>query len=194
MTGKLKAKGVGTSTIIGRRGDTRVKTIKVMVDTIPSKTETYINVGRNEKLSYYRVNNAKAHWSATNEGVTVLLGSTAKTMGTVYGINVGTSVVSCSYNSLKYSTKVHVEDPELLTEDSRIGRIGNNEYLLTLKNGTRFVTDLPDVTQHVVWKSKDKKIAFVDENGIIEGRKQGRTTISAKINGTTVTIKVFVTQ
>ena len=191
VTGQLKAKACGVSTLIGRRGDTRVKTMKVTVDTIPSKTETYINVGKNEKLSYYKVNNKKAHWSATNEGDIVLLGSDPKTMGTVYGVNVGTSVVSCSYNGMHYSTKVHVEDPDLSTEDQRIGRTATNEYLLTLKTGTRFVID---ISQHVIWKSKDNKIAFADENGIIEGRKQGKTTVSAKINGTTVKIKVFVTQ
>ncbi len=194
VNGKLKAKSCGTSTLIGKRGDTRVKTIKVTVDTIPSKTETYINVGKNEKLKYFKVNNKKAQWSATNEGTIVLLGSTGKTMGTVYGLNVGSSVVSCSYNGMEYSTKVHVEDPDLSTEDSRLGRTGNNEYLLTLKTGTRFVIDLPDVSQHIAWKSKDKKIAFVDENGIIEGRKTGKTYVSAKINGTNVKIKVFVTQ
>ncbi|MCR5651963.1 MAG: InlB B-repeat-containing protein [Lachnospiraceae bacterium] len=194
VNGKLKAKSCGTSTLIGKRGDTRVKTIKVTVDTIPSKTETYINVGKNEKLNYFKVNNKKAQWSATNEGTIVLLGSTAKTMGTVYGLNVGSSVVSCSYNGMEYSTKVHVEDPDISTEDSRLGRTGNNEYLLTLKTGTRFVIDLPDVSQHITWKSKDKKIAFVDENGIIEGRKTGKTYVSAKINGTNVKIKVFVTQ
>ncbi len=194
VNGKLKAKGCGTSTLVGKRGDSRIKIIKVNVDTIPSKTETYINVGKNEKLKYFKVNNKKAVWKATNEGEIVLLGSEPKTMGTVYGLNVGTSIVSCSYNGMEYSTKVHVEDPELSTEDSRIGRTGNNEYLLTIKQGTRFVADMPDVSQKVTWSSKDKKIAFVDENGIIEGRNQGKTQISAKINGTTVKIKVFVTQ
>ena len=39
-----------------------------------------------------------------------------------------------------------------------------------------------------------KNIAFVDENGMADGRKPENTSLSAKINGTTVKVNVYVTE
>jgi len=194
INGKLKAKTCGTSSLIGRQGDTRVKSIRVTVATIPTKTETYINVGKNERLSYYKVVNSKAYWDATNLGNIVKLGMTNGTKGRVYGLAVGTSVVSCSYNGMEYKTTVHVENPVPSMEDSRIGRLKENQYVLSLKTGKRFMLDMPEVIQQVIWTSADKNISFVDENGMVEGRKPGNTSLSAKINGTTVKVNVYVTE
>lgn len=42
------------------------------------------------------------------------------------------------------------------------------------------------------WKSSKAANAFVDENGVIEARKVGKSTVSAKINGITVKIEVII--
>ncbi|MBR1876527.1 MAG: hypothetical protein IJ805_05430, partial [Lachnospiraceae bacterium] len=193
VNGKLTAKACGSSTVIGKTGDYRIKTVRVNVSTIPSKTETYINVGRNERLSYYKVNNSKASWSATGVGEIVQLGSTGGSKGRVYGLKPGTSVVTCSYNGMVYSTTVHVERPELASGNG-LFKVKANEYMLTLKSGTRFVLDMPEVVQTITWKSADKRKAFVDERGIVEGRNTGTTVVSTKINGTLVKVKVYVLQ
>lgn len=46
--------------------------------------------------------------------------------------------------------------------------------------------------QPVLFKSSKDKIAFVDENGLIEARAEGSAVISAKVNGKKITIKVNV--
>ena len=50
----------------------------------------------------------------------------------------------------------------------------------------------PSVYQKLNWKSSKKAIAFVDENGVIEARKAGKSTVSTKINGATIKIEVKV--
>lgn len=192
VKGVLKAKACGSSVVIGKMGDARIKTIRVNVSAIPAKAETYINVGRNEKLSYYKVANAKADWDATGLGTIIQLG-TGNQKGRVYGLSAGSSVVTCAYNGMVYHTTVHVENPAISLNDERIGRVKENEYMLRLRRGTRYMLEMPDVVQQVVWKSKNKKIAFVDEYGIVEARKLGDTTVSTKINGTTVKVRVYVT-
>ncbi len=194
VKGKLTAKTCGESVLIGRRGDARVKIIRVGVSTIPNKATTYINVGRNERLTYFKVNNSKAEWDATNLGEVVQLGRDKNTKGRVYGLNVGTSVVTCSYNGMSYRTIVHVENPTLSMNDPRIGKLGDNQYILTMRRGTRYMLSMPDVVQQVIWKTGNKKIAFVDEFGIVEARKTGNTVVSAKINGTAVKVRVYVTE
>ncbi len=194
VNGVLTAKSCGKTTIIGRRGDSRVKIIDVTVGTIPKKSETYLNVGKNEKLTYYKVVNSKAAWDATNLGKVVKLGMENTTKGRVYGLNVGRSTVTCSYNGMTYSTLVHVENPVLSLEDSRLARTGENHYMMFIRSRTRCHLEMPDVEQEITWKTGNKKIAFVDESGIVEGRKAGVTTVSTKINGTTVKVKVYVTE
>jgi len=45
----------------------------------------------------------------------------------------------------------------------------------------------------LTWKSSDKKIARVDENGIVHGLKKGTVTITVKdVSGLTVKIKIKV--
>ena len=40
-----------------------------------------------------------------------------------------------------------------------------------------------DYTNKVKWKSSNKKVAVVDNNGIVTGISTGKTTISAELNG-----------
>ena len=86
-----------------------------------------------------------------------------------------------------------MEDPALDTKDARLSAGSRaNTYMLKLDKGTRFVISAPGVYQTLNWKSGKPSCAFVDENGIIEGRSPGRTKVTTKINGITVRIDVEV--
>ena len=58
---------------------------------------------------------------------------------------------------------------------------------------------MEDVYQNVTYSSSKKDVAFVDDMGVIEARSAGskgkaKSTISAKVNGTKITVEVTVTK
>ena len=189
--GKLVAVYEGFVTAAGaftENGKTVRAEFDVSVMPAPAKRETYMAVGKKETLKYYKVNNSKAEWSSSDPTV-----ATVDANGNVKTLKAGYSVITCTYNGVKYNTTVFVEDPTLDTEDTRMSTTDKaNIYELKLNKGTRYLIQAPGVYQQINWKSSKDTIAFVDENGIIEGRAAGKANITTKINGQNIKIMVVV--
>lgn len=191
--GKLVAVAAGFVTMNGEyteNGKTVSAEISVSVVPAPAKRSTYLAAGKSETLKYYKVKNGNAFWSSSDAEYAAL---DTRTKGKVKALKPGSSVITCSYNGAEYATTVYVEDPALDTKDARLSAGSRaNTYMLKLDKGTRFVISAPGVYQTLNWKSGKPSCAFVDENGIIEGRSPGRTKVTTKINGITVRIDVEV--
>lgn len=68
-----------------------------------------------------------------------------------------------------------------------------NKTSLTLENGESAVLTAASSTGHkVTWKSAKTSIASVSENGKVTAKKPGTTTVTAKVDGTSVNCKVTV--
>ncbi|MBR3306509.1 MAG: Ig-like domain-containing protein [Lachnospiraceae bacterium] len=71
---------------------------------------------------------------------------------------------------------------------------GANKYNLEIIKGREYEIGFIDVEQPMTFKSSKPDIAFADENGLITARAVGKSKITTKINGKTVTINVVVTE
>lgn len=68
-----------------------------------------------------------------------------------------------------------------------------NKTSLILENGESAVLTATSSTGHkVTWKSAKTSIASVSENGKVTAKKPGTTTVTAKVDGTSVNCKVTV--
>ena len=76
------------------------------------------------------------------------------------------------------------------SSDSKITTAGNKKYL-TLAVGETEYLNFPGLHQLPLWKSSNPKVAVVSEYGVIIPLKEGKSTISAKITGTTY--KIYLT-
>ena len=69
---------------------------------------------------------------------------------------------------------------------------GKNKYKVELKPGEKTKIEFNDVKQAVTFKSSNGDKAYVDGELRIAANHEGKATLTAKINGKTVTIKVVI--
>ncbi|MCR5249037.1 MAG: Ig-like domain-containing protein, partial [Lachnospiraceae bacterium] len=168
----------------------------------PQEQRVYVNNDKTAKLKFYGVkNNAARYESSDNSIVTV------DAKGKIKGIKPGVAVITCYYPSSSgdnsgfvYRARVFVENPALKETDYL--KAGKNQYSYTI-NINR--SDDPDpvsinfrsdgnyrVYQPLVFKSNKPAVAFVNEFGFLEINGPGKATITTKVNGKKITIKVVV--
>lgn len=93
-----------------------------------------------------------------------------------------------------------IEDPKVVEERNVLSSIGTTKSSMEIKRGKSkkfpFVSDFnPDKVKSVTYSSTNSKVAKVNKNGEITGKKKGTVTIKAKITlhtGKTKTVKVKV--
>ena len=113
-------------------------------------------------------------WSSSDESVATV------EKGRVTGLSVGLATISAEYDGNVYTCLVKVKSP-CLSESKRRIRI-NNSFTLSVKG-----------TKAVSFSSSKKKIASVDENGVVTAKKRGNAEISVLCeNGETYTCEVEV--
>lgn len=100
--------------------------------------------------------------------------------GKVTGVNTGTCNITSVLNRVSYNTVVTVEDPYL------------KEKAVIMGLEDKRLVSLLGTEQNPKWKSSRPAVATVDEFGVVESKKPGKTTVSCKINGTTYKVKVTV--
>ena len=113
-------------------------------------------------------------WSSSDEAVAIVEN------GKVTGLSEGYAYISAEFNDNTYTCHVKVKKT-CLSETSRRIRI-NNSFTLTVKG-----------TKAVSFTSSKKKVASVDNNGVVTAKKKGKTVISVLCeNGETYTCDVEV--
>ena len=95
------------------------------------------------------------------------------------------------YDGNTYTVYVFVEDPSIKTEE--LLKTGKNRYKVELKPGKTVPVMYAYIDQDVVFKSSKGEIAYWDaDNQSIVSNRPGKAKLSAKVNGKTITINVFV--
>jgi len=79
-----------------------------------------------------------------------------------------------------------------VAQTKKSGKLIPNKYTLTIKSGESTQLDFAAVEQAVVFKSSKPESAFIDENGLVSARTAGKSKLTAKINGKTITVTVIV--
>ncbi|MCR4640815.1 MAG: Ig-like domain-containing protein [Lachnospiraceae bacterium] len=189
--GKLTAIGSGSCTL---RFVDEKETEYLLPVTVaePQEQRIYLNVGKSAKLRYYGVKNREVSFKSDDTSV-----ASADEKGTVKGNAAGMTVIRFTYEGFEFRTCVYVENAALEEEAGVLRSVKADSYTLDIKKGEtyglRFRTEgAYALYQPVLFKSSKNKIAFVDENGLIEARAEGSAVISAKVNGKKITVKVNV--
>ncbi len=174
--GKLLANRPGSITIKGTDG-TNTSTIKITVLSIPARQTIYINKGRSK--TYKNTFAKAAEWSVDNSSNVAASKKDGQTVKLTAYNNCKT-VLTCVCRGVEIKSDVVVDDP---TPAQR-------EISLSVSDCTSI--GLKNVDHPVNYSSNKKNIAFVDENGMIYGRKKGKAKISALVNGQKISVKVTV--
>lgn len=91
----------------------------------------------------------------------------------------------------KYKVNLIVEDITLSGE-GLVKASAKNTYTLKIKAGETTKLSFAAVEQDVIFKSNKPEITIIDENGLVIARTPGKSTLTAKCYGKTITVKVTV--
>lgn len=196
-SGKVTAVGVGSASLAAKDKNGKVQYVEFTVSA-PVTNTIYINLKKSKTIKYYNVKSNAAEWSSSDASVTD--GNAGG--GKIKGGKVGYATVSCKYdpyntgNPIVYKTLVVVENPKLDTSKgkwSSVNKAGTSGTL-ELKVGEKYAINAGLKYQKAIFDSNKPAVAFASDSGVITARTPGKATISAKVNGTNISIKVVVTK
>lgn len=109
--------------------------------------------------------------------------ASVNTYGKITAKKAGSTTITAKTKNAEASCKVTVTKTKVTL----------NKTSLILENGESAVLTAASSTGHkVTWKSAKTSIASVSENGKVTAKKPGTTTVTAKVDGTSVNCKVTV--
>lgn len=145
----------------------------------------FVNMGKTVKASAIKGTNAKSVIDSLNPDIATV------NKNVITGVYAGNATISQD----GYTYNVYVEYPSPVDDGEKIikSEIKKKEvYLLKLNKGEIYNLALPLVDQSVLWKSGNKNIVTVNEKGDVYAKKEGKTSLSTKVNNATVKINVEV--
>lgn len=180
-TGKLTAKKAGKITITAyTSGAQKNITINIKEPVlILNKSAISIYEGHSTSIKAPIVPKGKVTWHSSNKKI-----ATVDSNGKVKGIKAGKVTVSASYLGKKQSCKITVKNTNIkLNKNSTVIYKGKSATLKAITNPQK---------AKVKWISGNKKIVTVNSNGVIHGKKAGKTVIYATYNGKKIKCTVSV--
>ncbi|WFA83809.1 Ig-like domain-containing protein [Paenibacillus amylolyticus] len=128
---------------------------------------------------------SKATWTSSNADVVYV------SNGDLIAYKSGTATITVAYGgkTVKFTVNVDVADKYEMDKKKASVAVGGttSAKVLALYGETS-----KDVSEDATWSSSSDKIAEVDSKGVITGVATGKVTITAKIEGKTLTLPVEV--
>ncbi|MCR4643588.1 MAG: leucine-rich repeat protein [Lachnospiraceae bacterium] len=156
----------------------------VTVNELKTENRTlHVNVGGSKSVKLTKAN--KPVWSSGN--TTIAMMKKSKVTGVAAG---NTDLTAVMKDGSIYTVDLTVED---ITLKNCQPAKGKNKYNLTLKAGESVSLGFVFVDQEYVFKSSKQDVAYVDEDGWVVAKAAGKTKLTTKINGKTITVNVVVT-
>ncbi|MCR5119797.1 MAG: right-handed parallel beta-helix repeat-containing protein [Lachnospiraceae bacterium] len=191
--GMIYAVGKGTATIYAYIGGQKYSTkITVKDADVPNvKLPVNININKSRTIKLKGVKAKKAEWRIVEPNMESIVEVRKSGKVKAYG-TPATATLECKYDGKVYYRTIYIEDPKPET-DEKLTYV-NKKYRLTLDLGEGYVikTDKKNVAQNILWTSSAPTKVYVDETGLVVGRKENSSaTLSTKVNGKTV--KIYVT-
>lgn len=166
----LDIKDVNDKLAMSVTGDNKSKTLVANAEYIDGSTE---------------VVTSKATWTSSNADVVYV------SNGDLIAYKSGTATITVAYGgkTVKFTVNVDVADKYEMDKKKASVAVGGttNAKVLALYGETS-----KDVSEDATWSSSSDKIAEVDSKGVITGVATGKATITAKIEGKTLTLPVEV--
>ena len=143
-----------------------------------SAYEKTLKIGDTYCLSVIASGSKKPTFTSSDSKV-----ASVNTYGKITAKKAGSATITAKSKNAEASCKITVTKTKVTL----------NQTSLTLENGESAVLSAASSTGHkVTWKSAKTSIASVSENGKVTAKKPGTTTVTAKVDGTSVNCKVTV--
>ena len=182
--GQIKGISKGKATITAYINGKAFKCTVTVKESTPALTRTvHMNVGSTKKISIKGLK--KYEWTVVSGN-----GAEPRKGGKIYAQEAGELKLKTEKDGKTYEALVYVEDPTITSE--KITSTGTNKYSMLMKPGDKVKLKFMNMEQRVLFKSSKTAVAYDNGMGVIKAKKAGKTTLKAKINGKTVTIKVEV--
>ncbi|WP_340031699.1 Ig-like domain-containing protein [Paenibacillus sp. FSL K6-1122] len=166
----LDIKDVNDKLAMSVTGDNKSKTLVANAEYIDASTENVTS---------------KATWTSSNPDVVYV------SNGDLIAYKSGTATITVAYGgkTVKFTVNVDVADKYEMDKKKASVAVGGttSAKVLALYGETS-----KDVSEDATWSSSSDKIAEVDSKGVITGVATGKVTITAKIEGKTLTLPVEV--
>lgn len=143
----------------GMYSEVNAKTKKVGLST----QSLTLSLGKTFTIKFYGAKKVK--WESRNKKI-----ATISKSGKIKAKKIGKTKIVCYANNKKYFCQLKVVKP----------RVQLNYKKLILKQYGKIKLKLLNAKGKVTWKSDNKRIATVNQKGIVLAKKVGRTTIRAK--------------
>lgn len=158
----------------------------------PQKTEAasiyLMIIGDSKQLSLNTTKTIK--WSTTNSSVI-----SVNNNGKVVAKGMGVAIVYAHYGDTfsYWAFKVTTAEEEVVYINDISKPVGIITEKTTINIGDMLLLDLNGVSlKNVKWKSSNKNIASVAQDGVVTGIKEGTVTITATVDGVDYTKKIKV--
>ena len=187
--GKVKGVKAGTATITCTSNATGLSTTcEVTVGYVKlDQTEAFLEKTKTMtlKATVYpsKLEDRTVTWTSSNTAV-----ATVSSKGKVKGVKAGTATITCTSNATGLSTTCEVT----------VGYVKLDQTEVTVKKGktvtlkaTVYPSKLED--KSVIWRSLDRTIAMVSNEGVVKGVKAGTATITCTSNATGLSATCIVT-
>lgn len=124
-------------------------------------------------------------WSSSNSNIAYV-----DSKGLVTAVNNGTATITAECDGVKTTGNVVVTQPLQKIDLNRSSMIlsKNNSVILNVK----YYPSSQSYGKIVNWKSSNRKVATVNSNGKVIGKKSGYTKITAEVNGKTSSCTVYI--
>ena len=157
--------------------------VKVVEDTPAVERQRYLTVDTTKTLKIKGLRNPL--WESSDTSVITV------NRNKVTAVSAGHAYLTTNYNGQDYTVEYFVEDPVLSAEGLQRVRL-TNKYTMTMHAGEEEELNFNSIEQSVIFKSSKPEVAYVTSDGVVIARKSGKTTLTTKINGKTISISLTV--
>ncbi len=172
--GVVTAQKKGTATITVKNGETNLSCKITVINPVISNTELSLVKGKTAALTI-KGGSGDINWTSSKTKVATV------NDGVVTAKKYGKAKIVAERNGVKLKCVVTVFDP-ILNADSTSLRVGKTKTLAVKQSSGSEVT----------WKSSKESVVKVSKKGVIKGKKAGKATVTATVDGVTLSCEVKV--
>lgn len=175
--GVVTALSAGTTTIDVVNNNTKLKFKVTVLNPVLSNTQLDLFKGKTFTLTV-KGGDGEIKWGSTNKEV-----AKVNKKGVVTPIGYGTATIKAKRNGILTTCEVTVFDP-ILSKTTQKLRVGQKLFLTVSQNKS----------DSIIWKSSNKKIVKVGAKGKLTGVAKGKATVTAAVDGYTLSCVVKVVE
>ncbi len=176
------SKGVATVTAFVNGKEYKCK-VAVAEPAAAYERTLHMNVNAQKAIKLKGIKNAI--WKSGDISV-----AEVSSKGKIIAKAVGETILTTVYYGKEYRIYLYVEDIHIKAKNLFENK--TNKYTMNINSGDSIKLVFSKLYQQPMFKSSKSEYAFVTSDGIVKAMKTGKTKLTGKINGKTITITVNV--